>query len=492
MSVTFDLTKYPTLQAFTNDDSYIRVVIGPAGSAKTSWMVMEILKLACAQEPNDKGERHTKFLVGRLTYQVLVSATVDTFRRMAPELFQIKQSTPPTAKSHFYLPDGTSVHILVEYLSFDSEDAQEKLLGYEPTFIFLDEISELPESLVQACVRRLGRYPSGALGTPTSTGLFAATNGPKKNHWLYDWSMGKKQDEHEMLSKEMGRNYFRLFRQPAALLRPAEPGGRWLPNPKAENIHNLKMGYAYYYGMLDGKDEDIQAYVEAEFADLVTGKVVFPEFRRSLHVINKDTLRLPSGYPLYLAFDFGRTPVALLAVANSSGGLRIIDEVMGENMSIERLCDEMLLPLIRDKYPRSWIERAWGDPAGDYETQAVDVSPFDILIERGIGIEAPDISNRLDPRLEAVKQYLTKLDSMGNPMLQITDNCKYLIAALGTDYIYELIRGGGGTVRDVPTKTHLNWVSDLADATQYLCLGYRGMLGSVRTREYAPVTRKFM
>lgn len=461
-------------------------------SAKTSWMVMEILKLASQQEPNAEGRRYTKFLVGRLTYQVLVSATVDTFRRMAPQLFHIKSSTPPTATANFSLPDGTSVHILVEFLSFDSEDAQEKLLGYEPTFVFLDEVSELPESLVMACVRRLGRYPSGQLGTPTRTGLFGATNGPRKNHWLYEWASGRRDEEFALLSKEMGVNYFRLFRQPPALLRPRREGDKWQPNPKAENIHNLKLGYGYYYGMLSGKDADIQAYVEGEFADLVVGKPVFPEFNRDIHTFPSQDFNYKQGLPLYLAFDFGLTPVCIIAVMTAGGGLRVVSEVMGENMSIETLCDTVLLPHLRTQFPNSWVERAWGDPAGDYPTQATDVSPFDVLMSKGIPIEAPDVSNRLDPRIEAVKQHLTKLDGMGKPLLQIADNCKYLIASLATDYIYELVRGGGGTVRDTPTKSHVNWVSDLADAIQYLCLGVRTMTMGRQTSKLPPLRTRFM
>lgn len=461
-------------------------------SAKTSWMVMEILKLACAQQPAPDGCRYTKFLVGRMTYQVLKSATIDTFRRMAGDIFNIKSgSIPPTADAHFNLPDGTRVRIDIEFISFDSEDAQSKLLGFEPTFVFLDEVSELPESLVEACVRRLGRYPSGRYGTPTATGLFGATNGPKKNHWLYEWHQGKKDALFKELSEANGRNYFRLFMQPPALLRPHKEGEPWKPNPKAENIHNLKQGYGYYFNMLTGSDAAIQSYVEGKFADLVTGKVVFSEFNSELHVLDSEKYVLPAGFPLYLGFDFGRTPVCLIATATAAGGLRVIDELMGEGMSIDTLCQDVLLPTLRQKYRNCWIDGAWGDPAGGDEGQNVDLSPYDILLEHGIPIENPG-TNKLSPRLEAVKQAFTRLDSMGKPQLQIRDNCKYLLAAVESDYIYELVRGGGGVVRDTPTKSHVNWVSDLADALQYLCLGYSGVGRAKKFDDLPPLKTKWM
>ena len=78
----FPLEKYPTLHKFAVSPAKIKCVIGPAGTAKTSFMAMEILRRACMQEPNHEGIRYTKVMVARNTYQVLKSATVDTFKRM--------------------------------------------------------------------------------------------------------------------------------------------------------------------------------------------------------------------------------------------------------------------------------------------------------------------------------------------------------------------------------------------------------------------------
>lgn len=60
---------------------------------------------------------------------------------------------------------------------------------------------------------------------------------------------------------------------------------------------------------------------------------------------------------------------------------------------------------------------------------------------------------------------------MGQPLLQITKNCKFLIEALKYNYIYENVRGKNDVVRDTPTKSHEGWTSDLADALQYMVLG---------------------
>lgn len=465
--IGFNYYMYPTLHRLALSPARLKFCIGPAGSAKTSGIIWTLLLQAIMQEPAADGVRYSRALVARNTNSMLRSTTIPSFKTMVGNLMTFRTgSFPMMAHARFELNDGTKVHFDVEFLSFDDEKSQNKLLGCEPTFGFIDELSEFPESLVFAIDRRLGRYPSGRFGKATWVGLFGATNGPLKNHWLYRWYLGDKDDEFKMMSERMGRPYFELFRQPPALLR--QPDGSWDPNPMAENIENLPGGYNYYYAMLGGEEQKIKAYVEGEFADLVTGKVVFPEFNESRHVI--DQFNVPAGAPLYLSFDFGRTPVCLVGTMTAGGRLIIVDEVMGEDMSIETLTVEHIKPTLRRRYINNLVEGAWGDPAGLVQAQSVDVSPYDILLNNGIPIESPG-TNKLQPRIEAVKQRLTKLDSMGQPLLQITKNCKFLIEALKYNYIYENVRGKNDVVRDTPTKSHEGWTSDLADALQYMVLG---------------------
>nr|DAM34972.1 MAG TPA: Large subunit terminase [Caudoviricetes sp.] len=453
-------------------------------SAKTSYMAVELFRRACLQEPAADKVRYSRTLVGRNTYQVLKSATIPTFENMLGWLGEAitfkKGSFPPTAHVRARLSDETYVHWDIEFVSFDTEDAVSKLLGYEPTNAMLDEISELPEELIDSVVRRLGRYPSGRKGKPTWVGLIGATNGPRKDHWLYQWSLGSRDKEFAKIEAATGRKQFELFRQPGGLIEKAE--GEWVPNPLAENIDNLPGGYGYYFNMLSGDRQRVRAYVEGDFADIVTGKVVYPEFRRDTHVWVGGHEKLPTSLRLYLGFDFGRTPVCTIATATQSGKLIVIDEVMGEDISIDTLCTDFLFPVLRQKYPRSTIDGAWGDPAGNVETQALDVSPFDVLLKHGIPIEDPGGNNKLQPRLEAVKQRLTRLDGEGRPAILITDNCKYIIEAIGSTYIYEKVKGRNDTVRDVPTKSHDGWCSDLCDALSYLCMGYNALVGMKQRR----------
>ena len=454
-------------------------------SAKTSGIIWMLILRAISQEPAKDGVRYSRALVARNTNSMLKSTTIPSFKTMVGNLMTFRTgSFPMMAHARFDLNDGTKVHFDVEFLSFDDERSQNKLLGCEPTFAFLDEVSEMPESLIFAVDRRLGRYPSGRFGKASYVELLAATNGPLKNHWLYRWYMGDKDKEFDMMSQRMGRNYFRLFRQPPALLRQADDS--WLPNAFAENLENLPNGYTYYYAMLGADDQKIKSYVEGDFSDLVTGKVVFPEFNEARHVIPEFTI--PAGAPIYLGMDFGRTPVCLFATATAGGRLIIIDEVMGEDMSIDTLVTEHIKPLLRKKYPHNMVQAAWADPSGIIQAQSVDVSPYDVLLNHGIPVESPG-TNKLQPRIEAVKQMLTKLDRSGEPHLQITSNCRYLIEAVKYNYIYEQVRGRNDVVKDTPTKSHENWTSDICDSLQYVCLGY-GLVSRMRQKPNRSSTKR--
>lgn len=474
-AISFDLNEYPTLKAASLSDAFVRTIRGPAGSAKTSWVFMELLRRSIEQAPGQDGVRRTKWLVGRLTYQVLVSATLESAARMLGSTFRARESIPPTVKGKFDLEDGTKVDVEFEFLSLEGEDAMAKLLGGEWTGAFLDEVSEVPEKVIHAVLRRLGRYPSASHGKPTWVGLICVTNGPIEGHWLQKWEMGENAELLGQLRREIAestgqdRPFFHAFAQPAALLRPHDKDGQWRPNPKAENVKNLNGGYGYYFIMLaDADDAKIRAFVEGEFAPLKQGKLVFPSFRKSMHVVPEAEFQVPAGVPVGLSFDFGRTPVCGVYVTTGSGRLVMVEEVMGEDISIEGLFLEKIQPILRQRYRTSLIEWATGDPTGADKRDNVDLSPFQVLWNLGVPVEVAG-SNRLEPRLEAVKQRLSRNDSSGAPMLSIRSNCAFTIEAMSRSYIYELVRSGHDTVRDKPTKSHVNWVSDLADQLQYAC-----------------------
>lgn len=482
LDVSFDFDQYPTLLRMANSDTFFKMVLGPAGSAKTSGLSMMALRAAVRQAPSPDGVRRTKTMVVRTTYQQLLKNTIPSWRTILGGVATINNGTPPSGKAVFPLEDGTTVEWLIEFMALDSPNASNDILGAEMTNIVLDEVASMEsEAMVLALLSRVGRYPSAKFGGPTKTDVWGSTNGPKKSHWLYEWVQGSQDKFFSMMEVQSKRKYFELFRQPAGLVQDAD--GVWQPHPDAENIANLFGGYNYYYAQLVRSKQDIQAYVQGEFSDLQSGKVVYPAFRRDMHVTGYDSLMATWGKrgKIMLSFDFGRTPVCLVVIQNNGGGLIVIDEIMGEDVSVDGLWTGSIRPVLLDKYPRTELGNCVGDPAGADQMQATEDSPYSVLQKHGVPIQFPGggRKDRLDVRIEAVRQRLTRLDTFGRPMLQITDNCKYLIDALASTYIYESVHGQKDTLRDTPTKTHAGWASDLANSLEYICWSLSEDMASV-------------
>lgn len=465
-------TTHPTLFRYANSKARIRIVIGPAGSAKTSFTAIKILEIACMQHPDVNGVRHSRALIVRNIYKELTTATKASLQIMMSPLAVFTDSEPPRGKVRFPLPDGTIVSMHIDFLAMDSPNAYNTLLGYEPTVVYFDEVNKVEEAAIFAAARRVGRYPS-ALQTQgkgvVGHCVLGTCNGPIKNSWLHEWSKGSKSDAFASVEKETGGLFFELFRQPPALLRPPTEGGEWKPNPEAENVNNLQGGYNYYYEMLVGGHQEIQAFVEGDWADLPVGKRVFSNFDH-IHQIKKAKVTGVERSSLFLGFDYGRTPVCLIGVQNAHGGLIIVDEVVGEGMGMSTLYNTLLLPRLQKNYSESVIAAAWGDPAGFTKDNSGESSPVSVLAAHGIEVGHPG-TNNIEPRLEVVRRALSTLNSRNQPMLLVADNCKLLLEALYSTYVYEVSKLAGDT-KDMPTKSHKKWVSDLADALQYLCLGY--------------------
>jgi len=468
LNIGFPLDQYPTLKRASMSSALIRLVKGSAGSGKTSWAIMELLRSALLQTPSPlDNTRYFRALVVRNTYALLKSNTIPSMKNMFGPLLQVTEGSQPFGRVRARLQDGTALDMEIQFLALDSEDAQDKLLGAEPTMVLCDELNLMPESVVFALVRRLGRYPSGTKGKVDRTGVIGVFNGPVKGSWLHKWYLGERDAQFEKVAREMGvEKLVEMFSQPPALIPPAgfpnshDPNDEWLPNPEAENIQNLAQGYGYYYAMLADPDMGkIQSYVLGEFADVKHGKVVFPEFHRDVHTFPAERVNTKELRDYYLAFDFGRTPVCIVGTLLSDGTLMVLDEFMGEDMSVEQLYRATVRPALKRNYPNGVCVRAYGDPAGLTGGQNINLSPFDVLRKEGVPIVAPTRSNKLEPRLAAVRSFMSSLGTGGKPRLLIRDHGRFPLQALAADYIYE--NRSGGRTADTPTKSHVGWVSDL-------------------------------
>ena len=310
----------PTLGDFHQDNSFVRGILGPLGSGKSSACSMELVLRALRQEPGPDDIRRTRWAVIRNTYPELKTTTLETWLHwVKPEVFGYPvMSSPITHK--VWLADDTYLEVI--FLSIDRPEDTKKLLSLELTGVWMNEARELPKALLDMAGGRVGRYPSQGDGGPTWSGIIMDSNPPPNDHWWYN------------LAEQIQPPGYRFFRQPSGL------------SPIAENIPFLPGGREYYHRQLPGKtDEWVNVYVHGEYGDASDHKRVYPEFRHSVHVA-PEKLETYRGLPLLIGLDFGLTPAAVIGQVSSRGQVRILGEVVAEGMGIKRFLSDRMVPVL--------------------------------------------------------------------------------------------------------------------------------------------------
>lgn len=240
-----------TLRRFMRSNAFVRAVVGPVGSGKSSACVMEIVRRAREQAPGEDGMRRTRWCVIRNTFPQLRDTTKKTFEQWIPAALGEWHKQEFAFTIDQPLKDGTRIHCEVLFRALDRPDDVGKLLSLELTGAYLNEARELPKAVFDVLQTRVGRYPSKRDGGPTWFGIWLDTNPWHVGHWGFK------------LFSEDHPPGFELFEQ---------PGGR---APDAENVENLPPGY--YQRLTAGKNSAwVDEYVDGKYPSADQGSVYGP------------------------------------------------------------------------------------------------------------------------------------------------------------------------------------------------------------------------
>lgn len=453
-AIKIDYVASPTAVNFHASTAFVRGIRGPVGGGKSVTCVIELLSKAVQQEPDASKLRRTRWALIRNTYPELKSTVIKTFQDWIPEpVCKFRFDAPITANLWLPLADGTTVSAEFIFLALDNPKDVKKLLSLELTGAFINEAKEIHKSIVDGVTQRVGRYPSMKDGGATWNGVIMDTNSPDDDHWWHEFECVNTPSKWE------------FFKQPGALL--LMPNGQYVPNPLAENVSNHVKSYDYWLDMLGGKSKNwIKAFILNEFATTEDGRPVYSDnYNEQIH--NYDGEYWPiKGREIIMAFDFGLTPACVIGQIQASGQLRILDELTTDRMGLEGFLADCVDPLIASKY-RGFKRIVCGDPSGVKGSDNDEKSCFDILRAAGYDVIAAP-SNALEPRLGAVRWWLSRLVSKAQAGFSIGNNCTVLRKGFAGGYKFERIQVGGSEARyrDMPSK---NRFSHPHDALQYLC-----------------------
>lgn len=466
----------PTMARLYFSNAPFRFIMGPYGSGKTSGLCIEVFRRASEQTPGPDGIRRTRCVIVRNTFRQLEDTTIKTWMRWFPEsVFGVYNKT----KHNFFLRAKTQasgpidIHCDVEFRALDRPDHITNLLSAEYSFAFFNEVREIPLSLVTHMYDRTRRYPPVMEGGCTWGGVIGDTNPPDDDSWYY-----KKAE----IDKPEG---WEFFRQPGALIKD---GGKWVPNPVAENIENLNGGYKYYLGGLSGKSEDhISVYYGGNYGFIAGGKPVYPEYSDATHC-TRENIDPVHGLPIYVGIDFGLTPAAVFGQCLPNGRWIWIDELVtydDENALGVLNFARKLGPMMRGTY-KDFSFISFGDPAGTTRAETDEKTPFQILSMQKIEASPAAKNNDFTLRREAVANLLTRIVD-GKPGLMISPRCKLLRKAMNGGYCFRRVQVvGEERFRDKPIKDKF---SHVAEAGQYLALGAGegvALIQSVGGEQYQP------
>jgi hypothetical protein len=456
---------------FHQSDAFVRGLMGPVGSGKSSACCVEILTRSLQQDPGPDGVRRSRWAAIRNSYGELKTTTLKTWQDWFAGMETTRYDAPIV--STISLPDlgdGTSLHLEVLFIALDRPEDAGKLRSLELTGAWLNEASELEKTVLDMATQRVGRYPSLRVGGPSWTGVIMDTNPPDDESWWYDLAENKKPES------------FEFFRQAGGLYRVMDKKSadylKYKNNPDAENISNLKAGYQYYHQQLDGKTDDyIKVFIFGEYGTTLHGKPVYPEFNEKIH-ISPTPLKAVHGIPIVLSFDFGLTPAAIFSQMTPRGQMVVLKELVSEDSGISQFYSEAVLPVINHEYGGFRIE-AVGDPAGVGRSQADEKTCFEALAALGCYCEPAGTSNRFLERREAVAYFLNRNTSAGPGML-IDPSCKTIIKGFRGGYRYERLKVSGSALfKDKPAKDRY---SHPHDALQYGCVHLKGDHSPVAAR----------
>lgn len=445
-----------TAQIYHASDDFIRLIMGPFGSGKSTASIAEIVMRAIQMPRCIDGVRRSKWAVIRNTSGELETSTLATWLTWFDNLGDVHTRKKPVLSVDHVFNDGQGrIELQVVFLALDRPEQFKKLKSTEFTGAYLNEANELPEGIFDFIKGRInGRYPSKVMCTQSYwTGIIADTNPPDNEHWIY-----------KMFEEQQPVGY-RIFKQPPGLIQDEKNENVYNANPEADNAQNLAPDY-YTKMAVGASKEFIKVYCMGQYGLVQRGIPVYQhEYNDDLHSI--EHIALEPGYPIKLGFDFGSTPACLIA-QTINGQLRAVKEFVSNfNTSMRDFLLVKVKPWL-DQHALNYEIEAVYDPANP-RGQGLGIAPSQVINKELQLVASPAPTNDIQPRLDAVKYFLTNMFN-GKPAFIVSrSGCPQLRSGFYGKYQYKTVFVyGENRPKEVPDKTHP--ISDIHDACQYIAL----------------------
>lgn len=483
----------PIAEAFywSNDD--VHAIQGPVGSGKTTTLMKSRLRRAVEMPRSSvDGVRRYKVLFIRETYRQLWSTTIPSYLETFPkELgdWSGGRGDPVTHKIAFDDASGR-IEYIAEFMAF-GDNIVASMRGVQTTDIVLNEGDTMPDEVLSVGIGRIDRWPArhhfdGYPPEYRSYGqIVVDLNAPDEDNWTFrvfhdaeertrisgELTDAMQADENARARKE-GRTADAV--RPIRISFSNQPG---YGQDGCENLQNLSPSYyprQIASMKLAGRGDMVTRLVYNKITYLRVGDPVFSrEFNRRVHVAEGRVAADPR-VPLRIGLDQGFKGAAVVAQPVGFWRWRILGELhFPKERLMARVFGERLADYLEENWPGHEIEAGWSDMAGEHgASQAADENAtWNLLVSQAAGfhIRPQRIgTNRIQPRLEAIRAALEAPMWAGQPGLLIDPVCKFLIRGFEARYVWKDEVNKSGDKRKVPDKSYTE--ANVMDAGQYLLL----------------------
>ena len=453
----------PVAYRFLNARSWHRLIVGPVGGGKTTTVFLSAIIQAARARPSPlDGWRRFKLLVVRANYRELWRSTIPSWQKHFPEdmpggSWVGGRGGPANHQVKIDLGNGR-ILFTVDFAAVGENQSEEAIdsffRGYEPTALYINELDTLPKDVFTLGSGRCGRYPTQEHGFPEWYGVYADSNAPDIDNWVYQ----------EILEPEDHGGWDR-YRQPGAR------------SPGAENLHNLPPGY--YENQMRGKEDWwIKRFIDCQSTMSRDGLPVYEDFNEDWHV-SKTPLEPVPGRQIIIGLDAGLTPAASFQQHLAVGQKRVIDEISTTNCGASQFGRLIALKLA-EKYPEwSRARSAGGRPA---VLGAADPSAFSgergedwtwvqkVSAAAGIPIFPAAMNNAPEARRAAIREPLKRSLDGRAPEFLVSSDCPVHRRALAGGFHYVKVAGVKGAAIAYHVEPAKNQWSHTAEACEYAAM----------------------
>ena len=497
MDISFSYDDVPTIYRFSQDNTQMRLILGPFGSGKSSGaIVFEIIKRACEQAPwKSDGVSRTRWAVIRATNRRLDDTTLVTWDYWMKKFGLVGEyghyaKTKRNFKfkmwgSHSNGSNRYPVEAEVLFRPLDDPDDVENLLSLELTGAAFNELKELgARSIWDTMLGRTGRYPPVEEGGCTWSGIWGDSNPPDTDHWIYQLFEEERPLYCPVCVMPDGGSVTYTPREDKGIPVPPkcpvcgrteiegipataiykQPSGRGIDGVPPENLKNLEKGY--YSKQMAGHDPAwINVYIDGRYGYVRDGKPVYENWDDKRHLPAGKDNELHSSYPLICGWDStGNKQGWSFNQWFPDGKFFTYDELYQEDTDSKTFLQDTIKPFVWGHYngfPWSRIH-VIQDPA----SKRSDSVPTNAKKEAkllGIDNVYKAFANNWDARFGAVNRLLL----LGT--YQLNRRCKLLHKGFLGEYCIERKQVSGKQVyKDEPAKTK---ASHVHDSLQYAAMG---------------------